>query len=180
MADLAADPLMSLVHHGIKEPIRMLLDHHLLEGGLKLVFAGVDTMAFLGLPHEAIEVTRADFVAWCDRYLRVPGRETVSSLELYGARCGLLHCHSGESRASREGRARVIQWMDRGSPVIYRPDLDPDLVFVSIEALAESFFDAVDRYLVELFCEPTRAEVANSRLQRMFVFRRADEIGAAT
>ena len=180
MTDLGDDPLMNVVHHGIKEPIRLLMEHHFLEAGLKLVFAGVDAMAFLGLPDGAAEVTGADFIAWCDHYLHLPGNEQVSSLELYGARCGLLHCHSGESRSRRQGAARLMQWTDQGVPVLYRPDIDANLVFVSVQALVELFFEAVDRFLVELFREPGRAALADSRLQNMFVYRRQDEIRPAT
>ncbi|TAM55448.1 MAG: hypothetical protein EPN53_02880 [Acidobacteria bacterium] len=180
MSDLRADPLMNVVHHGIKGPIRLLLEHDFFEAGLKLVFAGIDAMAFLGLPDGAVEVTGADFIAWCDNYLHLPGSEPVSSLELYGARCGLLHCHSGESRSRRQGTARLIQWTNKGVPVLYRPDIDANLVFVSVQALVESFFEAVDRFLVELFREPGRAAVADARLQNMFVYRRQDEIRAAT
>lgn len=180
MTDLARDPLMNIIHRGIKEPIRLLLEKHFLEAALKLVFSGIDTMTFLGLPADAIEVTGADFIAWCDRYLQLPGRESVSSVELYGARCGLLHCHSGESRAHRQGTARLLHWRDQGVPVRYRPDIDPDLVLVSVQALADAFFEAVDRFLVELFRDPSRAEVANARLQNMFVYGRVDDVRAAT
>ena len=180
MTDLAADPLMNIVHHGIKDPVRLLMEHHFLEAGLKLVFAGIDAMAFLGLPADAVEVTGADFISWCDRYLRLPSQEPISSSELWGARCGLLHCHSGESRARRRGTARLIQWADKGPPVLYRPDVDPNLIFVSVQAFVEAFFDAIDRSMVELFRDQNRAQVADVRLQNMFVYGRRDGILPAT
>jgi hypothetical protein len=180
MTDLSRDPLMNIVHRGIKEPIRLLLEGAYLEAALKLVYSGIDTMAFLGLPADSVEVAGSDFINWCERYLRLPGQEKVSSVELYAARCGLLHCHSGESRSHRQGRARVLHYFDKGPPVLYRPDIDANLVFVSAQAIVDSFFEAVDRFLIELFSEPNRAEVANTRLQNMFVFSKVADLAAAT
>lgn len=170
MTGLATDPLMNIVYRGIKEPIRLLLENSYPEAALKLLYSGIDTMAFLDMPPAQRDVHEVDFTAWCDHYLRFPGDEPVTSLELYAARCGLLHSHSGDSRKHREGRARLLQYTDKGQPVRYRPDIDPDLVIISIQALADAFFEAVDRFLVDLFHDPSRAQVANSRLQDMFVF----------
>lgn len=170
MTGLASDPVMNVVYRGIKEPIRLLVENSFLEAALKLVYSGIDTMAFLNMPPGQRDVLEVDFTAWCDRYLRLPGDESVTSLELYAARCGLLHAHSGDSRKHRQGLARLLQYTDNGQPVRYRPEIDPELVLVSIQTLVDAFFEAVDRFLVDLFRDPSRAQVANSRLQDMFVF----------
>jgi hypothetical protein len=109
----AEDLLINLVHRGIKEPIRLLLDNRFFTAALTLVYCGIDAMAFLGLPPEQEEVRRPDFISWCDRYLVLPGDAAPTGIEFYGARCGALHTHSGTSGFSRRGGARLIQYANR-------------------------------------------------------------------
>jgi hypothetical protein len=58
-------------------------------------------MAFLGMPKGQESVTKADFVAWSERYIHLPGPEKLTGLDLYGARCGLLHNYSVYSDRNR-------------------------------------------------------------------------------
>ena len=52
------------------------------------------------------EGTKAAFLRWCDSYLLASKALPCNSLELYGARCGVLHAGSPDSDLSRLGKAR--------------------------------------------------------------------------
>ncbi len=67
-------------------------------------------MASLDRPEQKPDVTRADFKAWVEKYLLLKCKLTCDADDLYGARCGLVHSYSSESRTSREGRARTIYY----------------------------------------------------------------------
>src|ERR1035438_9510843 len=101
MPDLTRDPIINVVHTGIKNPIRLLLDNECLSAAVILIYSGIDAMAFLNMPAQQTDVTGGDFVRWVDRYVHFPCQEQVSGLDLYGARCSVLHAHGARSNLSR-------------------------------------------------------------------------------
>lgn len=181
MTDLRRDPIWNVVHEGIKGDVRFALQHERWRAALILVFSGIDSMAFLGAPASQNEVKREDFVAWSERYIRFEGEHQLTGLDLYGARCGFLHTYGAVSRLSREGHCRNVvygyrQDRQRCAPVIFRPEVDPTMVIVSIEALADAFLRGVDRSLVDLFAEKGRAAVAERRFRGMFHLTPVDDV----
>jgi len=106
------------------------------------------------------DVTKDDFVAWAERYIQCPGKEQLSGLDLYAARCGLLHQYGIVSRLSREGKCRQLGYGDKMEPPVrFNPTITKDVVIVSVHALAEAFFQGSDRFVVDVFKDPKRAEV---------------------
>jgi len=85
--------------------IGLCMEHRLWEPTLILLYSGIDAMAWLDREVDKSDVTARDFISWCDRYLLDPADEQLRSEDLYAARCGLLHSHTGESRRHREGKA---------------------------------------------------------------------------
>src|ERR1019366_9257359 len=61
------------------------------EAALALLYSGIDTLAFLSAPAAAKVVTWRDFSKWCDRYMVPFMHSAASGIDLYGARCGVLH-----------------------------------------------------------------------------------------
>ena len=167
---LSNDPVTNAVYDGIKRGIRVCLDNNCLGSVVVLVYSGIDAMAYLGMPARQVDVTRADFIAWCDKYIQFGGGQQLTGQELYGARCAVLHTYGVESRLSRQGDCRKLGYMDRSVPEIrYSPSVDPTVALVSIEALANAFFRALDRYLVDLFADPLKAPEAETRLNQLLM-----------
>jgi hypothetical protein len=168
VTDLMEDPVLNVVNLGIKEPIRLLLENHHFAAALILTFAGIDAVAHLASAAGKTKERRKNFIAWCESYLVLPGKHQLTGLELYAARCGLLHTHSGASDLSQEGRARVLHYADAlEPPVKYVPSVDPNLVAVSIQALVESFFTGVERCMVDIYKDPERAHLADRRFANL-------------
>jgi hypothetical protein len=164
----SSDPLINAIHQGIKRGIDVTVDNECWGSAVILIYSAMDTMAFLGMPADQNDVTRDDFVTWADRYIHFPCKEQISGLEFYGARCATLHTYGSESRISREGRVRQIGYFDHGLPEV-RADasISTELVLVSVTALRQSVFTGIDRYLVDLFSDATRRDVAERRLQKI-------------
>jgi hypothetical protein len=168
MTDLRSDPIINVIHGGIKQPIRLLLDNECYPAAVTLIYAGIDTMAFLAMPAKQTDVTRDDFVKWSERYVHFPCQEQISGLDLYGARCSVLHAHSATSKLSREGNCRMILYGDHMVPeVVYKPGIHGGVVMVSIRGLVEAFFSGIDKFLVDLFADRERASIADHRFQNM-------------
>jgi hypothetical protein len=168
MTDLRRDPINNVILNQIKRGIRVSIENKCYASAVILIYSGIDTMAYLDMPKGKIDVTRGDFVRWVDEYIHFPCREQISGLEFYGARCAMLHTHSIYSRLSRKSQVRTIGYMDRSIPEIrYDPSKSKDFVLVSIEALAEAFFNGVDKFLINIFANKERASIAEQRLKKL-------------
>ena len=79
--------------------------------GLILLYSLVDTMAWLSLPEGVEDVKGTDFIGWIRTYGLERSIAPCTADELYGARCGLLHSFSPDSRRSRRGEIRPIYYV---------------------------------------------------------------------
>ena len=165
---MSQDSIVNVIQQGIKGDICFLLKEDRLRGALLLTLAGIDSMAFLGMDEDKEQNKKPDYIEWANTYIEFSCSEQVSGLELYAARCGALHAYSTEANLHNRNDCRVIGWMSESTPEIrYEPDVDEQLVLVSIPALARAFFEGVDEFLIDLFSEDRRAEVAAERFQKI-------------
>ena len=167
MPDLSKDPIQNAINDGIKRGIRVTLENRCFGPAIIFIYSGIDTMAYLDMPESQEEVQQKDFVRWIDRCIRFPCTEKISGVEFYGARCAMLHQYGVVSRLSRQGRCRKIGYMDVSVPEVrYNPEIAPDTVLVSVAALADAFFEGVDRFLIDLFAGPSAA-LAEQRIHTL-------------
>lgn len=160
------DPILRSIYGGMKRGIQVALDNDCLDSAVILILAGMDSMAYLNMPDDQEDVTRKDFVEWAERYIKFPCVEQLTGMDLYGARCAMLHSFGLVSRLSRSGECRIIGYMDTSVPEVrYNPLVNKEMVMVSVPALAKAFFDGIDRFLVDLFSNPQKAVIAEERLQ---------------
>lgn len=160
--------MANVVEAGIKRDVRVALENSCLRGALILIYAGIDAMASLGMPSDRSRATRADFISWCDAYMSFPGSEQLTGVDLYGARCGLLHTYSAYSEQSDTGRCRKLVYNDRPDPpFLFCSKTKPDIVIVPIRTLAQSFFAAIDRFTSDLAAVPARQALADDRLRKV-------------
>ncbi|MBI2871065.1 MAG: hypothetical protein HYY14_05065 [Candidatus Omnitrophica bacterium] len=162
------DPIVNVVHDGIKEGIRVTLDNKCYPSTIKLVLSAIDTMAYLKMPKDKVDVEARDFVEWVDKYIQFPCKERLTGLDLYGARCGMLHSHKAISKASRKGKCRIIGYMDHSvSEIRCNRNVDANFVLVSVKALVEAFFTGIDRSLVDIYSNKKKGDIANERFKEM-------------
>lgn len=140
--------------------------------GLLLLYAGIDIVAWLDRPEYHQDVKANDFIEWVDKYL-LPGTElTCSALDLYGARCGLIHSYIAESRRSRRGEAKMIFYAwGTGRAMELQRALDysdiPALA-VRVEDLFGAFCTGVERFKQSLTGDPQRANLVYQRAGKLF------------
>jgi hypothetical protein len=87
-------------------------------------------------------------------------------VDLYGARCGVLHTFSASSDLGRDGRAKqVIYAWGTGDPEALRRagrHLGRDDVVVHLSDLLDAFVSGLDKYFAELFADPVRWQQATA------------------
>jgi len=153
--------------------IRLCLDNKLCVPALTLIYATVDQMAYLNMPPGRSQVGADDFKEWCRTYL-LPNSTDLPCTEadLWGARCGVVHAHSPESKRSREGKAREIfyAW---GTSKVERPrealaELGFPQVIIHAENLFHALIKGIDSFLAGLRAHPEKARLARLRAGKMF------------
>jgi len=177
MNDFSKDPVVNAIYQGINRGIRIAIDNQCYGSAVILILSAIDSMAYLGMPPGQEDVTRDDFVKWADKYIKLPCDQQLTGLDLYGARCGMLHAYSTTSRLQRQGKCRHVTYADRAIPqIIYDPEVSPDLVIVSVEALAQAFFEGVNKFVVDLYSDPQKARLADERFQGVVLVRSVKEL----
>jgi hypothetical protein len=127
--------------------IRICLDNKLILPALVLIYTGMDFAASLRRPEGNDNVTRSDFVCWAEKFMDCRQRLGVSGLDLYGARCGVVHTYSPDSDVHRTGKAKRIMYSwgtketyDANSRV---QECGMPEVFIKIEVLFDEFLHGI-------------------------------------
>lgn len=84
------------------------LDEEQIMPALVLMYTGIEIVSKMG--SKPLESSRAAFVRWIDRYVLETGRFDVTGIDLYAARCGVIHAFSPDSNLYKEGKARRIAY----------------------------------------------------------------------
>lgn len=121
-----ARPALASLVNDLKESISMLLEALRAKSALILLYSGIDILGALDSADGV--ASRETFLRWADRYMEPAAKLGCSSLELFSARCGLLHNLSPITNLTKAGEAReFIYLIDRPHPPIRQI---PDQPFV--------------------------------------------------
>ena len=168
--EFSMDTITNAIYDGIKHGIEVTLDNKCYGSAVILIYAGIDALVHLGIPKAQMEATDRDFISWVEKYIKIGSKNQITGEELYSARCAVLHAYGVESRRTRKGTARMIAYMDKGSPPIrYSPKIHANLVLLSIEALAKAFYEGIDRFLIDIFADSKMRPVIEARLPKLFI-----------
>ena len=177
MNSLKRDPIINVIHNGIKRGIEVAVKNHCYVDAAILVYSGIDSMAYLGMPELQDDVERKDFIDWADRYIDIAVTDAPTGLEYYAARCGVVHTHSASSRLFRSGKVRMLFYSSEPDPPIrFDPSIDSTFVVVSVPVLVQAFFAGVDRFIVDLYKDKERARIADDRFKNILHSATVEEL----
>ncbi|HUT29325.1 MAG TPA: hypothetical protein VMX13_06005 [Sedimentisphaerales bacterium] len=141
---------------------------------LILIYSTLDILAWLNRPSTHPDVTKCDFLAWVDQYLRPGPSLHCTPIDLYAARCGIIHSLQAESKLSREGKARQV-WYSWGKCEVARlrasirqAKLEKTAVPVQVEALFEALKSGITQFLESLEADPSHAKLVYDRARKKF------------
>jgi hypothetical protein len=151
----------------LKNSIETCYKNQLLTPSLILIYSGIDIMAWLNRFETHDDVDRSDFIWWVEKYLLPDSGLSCSAIDLYGARCSLLHSYTSESRLSRKGGAKSIYYTwGTKSPDdlqnLMKERLKPISV-IKIEQLFKAFCTSLDRFKQDLLNDSDRAKLVYDR-----------------
>jgi|688.fasta_scaffold839387_2 hypothetical protein len=117
---------------------------------LVLIYSYIDSLAWLESTDDSIHGS-VRFQAWADKWLLSRGNLNCSSIDLYGARSGLLHRMTSDSNLSEKGRARRIIYdyvgVDPSSLLKDHHISSGELVVVNLVTLANETNDAAVEFM---------------------------------
>ena len=155
------------------DAIDLCRTNHLRMPALILIYSSIDIFAALDRPNDKLDVTRQDFLNWCENYLETSGFVQCQAIDLYSARCSVIHTSTSESALSRRGEARkvVYAWGNRKSKdlldVIDRSGIKTHVV-VHIDELAKSLRAAAADFLEKTAADPIRWALVLERSREFF------------
>jgi hypothetical protein len=147
---------------------------------LVLIYSAIDTTGWLDSTEKF--TTRKDFISWVEKYLLKAQDLKCTSLDLYAARCGLLHTFTSDSQLSSSGKARVIYyaWGKAKANDLQRTiDLQNKsngLVAVHIDELYQAWKSGLALFVEDLDKDPDRKTRVLTKAKKFFTEMGADTI----
>lgn len=135
-----------------------------------LVYASIDIMAWLDLPSGQLETRDTDFISWAERYVLPDSKLECSAIDLYAARCGILHTMSPESRKSRQQKAAQLLYA-HGSASPFQVKLGIARAgmrahAVRLEHLLDAVRAGVASFKSDVLGNPSKKQIVRKRLQQ--------------
>lgn len=151
--------------HSIGHDIKVALDNGAFAGALILTYAAIDAMAFLSMPENRREVHRLDFINWAEKYMKTDSKQPYQyrGIDIYGARCGIVHRYGATSRLSDSGQCKIFGYHN-GSEHMYKPTVDENLVAISWKRFINDFFGAMREFLTDIMNDEELKEKVGRRI----------------
>ncbi|MBR7799142.1 hypothetical protein [Undibacterium fentianense] len=137
---------------------RLLYENNLFGHLLVLIYSSIDSMGLLDAEPSITSASGHTFKNWVKKYILVyPGLD-FNDVDLWGARCAVLHTFTSQSDLSRKGDARQIQYFSgpKNSPmalafVAATKDIDNGIhVSAHIEDTYLAFLDGLKNFYADL------------------------------
>lgn len=170
MKPIGINPYKDVLVDGICGDIKKVRDSGVLAGTVILILSAIDAMAYLSMPLKQNDVHRNDYINWVDKYMKTDEDQPYQyrGIDMYGARCGIIHRYGVESSLSEQGKCKVFAY-NNGSKHYYNPAIDKKLVILSIRRLSNDFFKAVEKFLHAAKTNNELKARIDSRILKLFI-----------
>lgn len=160
---------IEIIVNNICNDIKRARDKGILAGSVILALSAIDAMAFLASPIKQRNVTRDDYINWVQKYMKTDSSQSYQyiGIDVYGARCGIIHRYGAESDLSDKGKCRVFVYSN-GSEHIYNPAINKDMVIISIRRFTYDFFRAVEIFLKDIAQDTNLKARTDKRIMKLF------------
>jgi len=164
-----AQPTLDGLVDELRASIVLLLEAHQPLSAMMLLYSGIDVLG--ALDSDGGVATRDTFLSWADEYMKSDGAHSCSSLELYSARCGLLHRWSPITNLTKSGVAReVIYAIDR--PRFQQTQQAGGLLIIHPPWLWLTFRDGSSRFVDNALKDASSLKRVNKNLEGVYFERR--------
>ena len=151
-----------------KRGMTICLQNRLIVPAITLLYAGIEVLGFL--VSDEPYATRQTFIDWAEKYLDdFLRRKGLTGIDLYSARCGVLHTGRAPSKLVDSGSARELWYRFGGeSHVNIMTNTPKPAVLIDVEELIQSFDNGVQRFMTDVDLNSNLQAQANAKAERFF------------
>jgi len=159
----------------IVNDIHVCLKNNAPTGAVLLTYCAIDAMVFLSMSLSKTKVSRTDYIAWVDKYMKTDMTQSYQyrGIDLYGARCGIAHNYGVESDLSREGKCKVFAYKPNSLRHFHDPVKHPEMVVLGVDLFIRDFYKSVEQFLADIEKDNELRRRVESRLPKLFRIRKA-------
>jgi hypothetical protein len=122
------------------------------------------TEALEAAPGEKVNVY---FKRWVETYLLPLTSWKCTAVDLYGARCAVVHTFTPDSDLSKRGAAKVIYYAHSGADVAKLEEVSSvfnrNAECLEVSEMIAFFYDAILKYMVEVEGDPVREAAVEAK-----------------
>jgi len=140
---------------------------------LILTYSAIDTTGWLD--SKAKFSTRDDFIRWVDEYLLKAKPLKCTAIDLYAARCGVLHTFTSTSQLSFSGKASIIFYAwgkanaeDMQRIMDYKNTSSNHPIVVHIDELYQAWLSGLELWGKDLDCDSDRSARVIAKAAKFF------------
>lgn len=154
------------------QAIEMCISAQLRIPALVLIYAGMDFAGSVCRPAWKEDQGSGDFIAWVEGDMQCQ-KLGVRGIDLWGARCGLLHGLTHNSKLYRQGRANriVYSWGNKmpDAPTTFLRRLGMPETVIRVEDLHHAFVEGLDRLGQRMIKDPALTQLIALRSNALFI-----------
>lgn len=175
MSSQTTDQMIEGYFLATTKAVGTLFREQLLGHALIVVYSTIDTCGLLDAPPGQQSATGSSFKLWVKKYLLTyPGLE-LNEVDLWAARCSVLHTFTSESDLSKAGTARELQYYtgDKSAPHIQqfinftKSYEGGKHLPVHYDDLCEAFFQAMKAFIPDLAADCASNQAHLERLRKV-------------
>jgi hypothetical protein len=132
-----------------------------------MIYVCIDAMGALARPAAQKNTEKKDFIQWVDEYLKADVSQPYQyrGIDLYAARCGLLHTFGAEADAHRKDPAiPKLGYHNHYERHVLDPTVHAGLVMISLPTLISDLGKALERFNGASWSDVDLRERVSSRL----------------
>ena len=153
---------------GVVKDAHWALEAKRFRAAVILAYCGIDTMASLMRPADNPQVNREGFVEWVENFMDFRNENGPTGLELYAARCGILHANMAESKLSIAGKVRMIGYVDKAAEPVLTDKNVENMILLSTTHLVGIMAEGVLKSWRSIKESQELLFLVHERLNRLF------------
>jgi hypothetical protein len=181
-SSLTTDQMITNYLSSTVEAIWLLYGKDLYGQLLIIIYSSIDTLGLLDAPPSQSTTSGASFKNWSKKYLLSDPNIEFSDIDLWAARCAVLHTFTSESNLSKSGKAKELQYYagDKSSPELMQfvsatKSIDGGKHLpVHFEDLIQAFISGFERFVHDLDTNCTANAAYTDRLYNILQPRPMD------
>lgn len=160
------------------QAIEMCIEKRFIDSALVLIYSGIDNLAYLNI--EEGNHVHSSYIKWINEYMDTSSKLNCNPIDLYAARCALIHTSTPDSTLSNTKKALQIvysygitkkeklQWCING---IENKD---KMIPIQVEELLEEYKKGIFNFFKELEKNLKKSELVKMRAERRFITMKID------